>query len=320
MDAAFVELDPEIGQIHPGVVPPPQQNELEVISQEEMEAYQAKQNRLLRWSNHLLGAPNHFIKVLKVLEFKVLEAVRDYLTRKLNERGGGEAAGKRAREPPEVEEDDRANKRPRGATNSEPTYAGADSRSGTSSSEKAAFNAGSTATRVIHQHAFTAENYVTWLLPSQLQFKNRYAQIEWPPGVQAVEEPFTAAVRKASFAAQCVVDGHWRTVGEMLVTAQYLPEAATHGLWVASIEYIYVLPRFHRKGVASALVRALVAKCDVDAFASCIQVGDALLPRCDRASPFVAFFVKCSMWRPGPGGGPKLRESATHWKMITTPR
>ena len=64
MDAAFVELDPEIGQIHPGVVPPPQQNELEVISQEGKEAYQAKQNRLLRWSNHLLGA-------LKVLEFKV---------------------------------------------------------------------------------------------------------------------------------------------------------------------------------------------------------------------------------------------------------
>ena len=66
-----------------------------------------------------------------------------------------------------------------------------------------------------------------------------------------MEEPFTAAVRKASFAAQCVVDGHWRTVGEMLVTAQYLPEAATHGLWVASIEYIYVLPRFHRRGVAA---------------------------------------------------------------------
>ena len=58
--------------------------------------------------------------------------------RRLNGRGGGkggEAAGKRAAEPPEVEEDDRANKRPRRATNSEPTYAGADSRSGTSMSQ-----------------------------------------------------------------------------------------------------------------------------------------------------------------------------------------
>ena len=49
------------------------------------------------------------------------------------------------REPPEVEEDDRANKRPRGATNSEPTYAGADSRSGTSSSEEDGFDAESEA-------------------------------------------------------------------------------------------------------------------------------------------------------------------------------
>ena len=40
-----------------------------------------------------------------------------------------------------MEEDDSANKRPRRATRSEPTYAGADSRSGTSSSEEDDFDA-----------------------------------------------------------------------------------------------------------------------------------------------------------------------------------
>ena len=49
------------------------------------------------------------------------------------------------RAPPEVEEDDSANKRPRRATRSEPTYAGADSRSGTSSSEEDDFDAESEA-------------------------------------------------------------------------------------------------------------------------------------------------------------------------------
>ena len=44
-----------------------------------------------------------------------------------------------------MEEDDSANKRPRRATRSEPTYAGADSRSGTSSSEEDDFDAESEA-------------------------------------------------------------------------------------------------------------------------------------------------------------------------------
>ena len=44
-----------------------------------------------------------------------------------------------------MEEDDSANKRPRRATRSEPTYADADSRSGTSSSEEDDFDAESEA-------------------------------------------------------------------------------------------------------------------------------------------------------------------------------
>ena len=53
-------------------------------------------------------------------------------------RSGGWQARGRA---PRGEEDDSANKRPRRATGSAPTYAGADSRSGTSSSEEDDFDA-----------------------------------------------------------------------------------------------------------------------------------------------------------------------------------